>query len=152
MRAVGIVTPSGPYQTLKCSGLVHICHTISLGAARLRSITTASWAPGSSVIGFIGPLSRDELREVLGHAVQACLPNRAVLLSPACDLLEGRRVQGARSVLRPVTPCDQPRSFQHLDVLRDRWEREFERLGQLVAGRATLGETGQDRTAGSGAE
>src|SRR5262249_43831356 len=49
--ATGMVAPCGPYHFLKCSGSVHICHTSSTGASKLRSITTESWLVTSSVIG-----------------------------------------------------------------------------------------------------
>jgi hypothetical protein len=38
--------------------------------------------------------------------------------------------------------------LEDLDVLGDGWERHVKRLGELVDGRLTLGETGQDRPTG----
>src|ERR1700704_3381027 len=143
--ATGMVAPSGPYHALKCWGSVHICQMRSTGASRLRSITT-SWEPSSSVILFARPSLRSELGEVVVHPVEAGLPDGPVLLGPGRDLLEWCGVEGARSVLRTLTAHDQPGPFQHLDVLRDRRKRQLERLREVVDGRPTFCEAGQDRS------
>src|SRR5215468_9078471 len=143
--ATGIVAPSGPYQALKCSGLVHICQTRPNGASMMRSILTASVEP-LSVILLTCRSSWPELFEVVVHPVEAGLPDGPVAFSPSRDLLKWRRVQGARPVLGSLTAHDQSGPFQHLDVFRDRRKLHLERLGELVDGRSALCEAGEDRS------
>src|SRR5262249_45534131 len=134
------------YQALKWSGSVHICQMRSIGASKLRSITTASWEPSFCVIVCACPSFPVEMREVVVHPVEAVLPHRPVLLRPGRDLLQWCGVEAERSELGAVTPHDQPRPLQHVDVLRDGRKRQVERLGELVDGRLTSSETGQDRS------
>src|SRR5262249_37366336 len=144
--ATGIVAPSGPYQALKCSGSVHICQTRAAGASTMRSISTASAEPLSIIA--LTCLRGLELFEVVVHPVEAGLPDGPVAFSPGRDLLQWRRVQGARSVLGSVAPHHQAGPFQHLDVFGDGRKRHLERLGELVDGRPAFGETGEDRSPG----
>src|SRR5438876_7099175 len=118
----------------------------STGASKLRSIITASWEPLLSVIVFACLSTPLELCEVVVHPVEAGLPDGPVLLGPGRDLLEWCGVEGARAVLGSLTPYDQPGPHQHLDVLGDGRKRHLERLGELVDGRPTFCETGQDRS------
>src|SRR6478672_10681173 len=99
--------PAGPYQAAKCSGSVHSLHSSSTGAAKLRSITTASWATLSSVIVAVRSGSRREPGDVVVHPVQTALPVGPAPLRPGGDLLERRWVEGARPVLGPARPNDQ---------------------------------------------
>src|SRR5215467_6796172 len=143
--ATGIVAPSGPYQALKCSGSVHICQTRANGASKMRAITTVSAEP-LSVIVLTCPSWWSELSEVVVHPVEPGLPDRPVALSPGGDLLKWCGVQCTWSVLGLLTPQDQPGLFQHLDVFRDGRQRQLERLGELVNGRAPFGKPGEDRS------
>src|SRR4051812_42326599 len=120
MLATGILAPSGPYQPAKCSGSVHNFQMSSTGASNRRSMTTAS--PRRSLSRFMSsaPALLSELPEVVVHPVEAGFPHRPVLLGPGRDLLEARGLESARPVLGSLSPHDQPRSLQHLDVLRDR--------------------------------
>src|SRR4051812_5495756 len=117
--ATGMVAPAGPYHAAKCSGSVHIRQMRSTGAAKRRSITTASADALASVM--CSPAFRCglELLEVGVHPVEAGLPDGSVLLGPCGDRFEWRAVEGARPVLRLVPASDQPGPFQHLDVLGD---------------------------------
>src|SRR5205085_5193515 len=114
----------------KCSGSVHICQMTSTGASRRRSITSASRETLLSVIVSVCPWLRSNLREVVVHPVEPGFPDDPVPLGPCRDLLEWSGVEGARSVLGPLTPEDQTGTFQHLDVLRDGRQRQLERLGE----------------------
>src|SRR5436305_3314584 len=102
------------------------------GASKLRSITAASGEALPSVIVLACLSLRSELLEVVVHPVEAGLPDGPVLLGPARDLLESGGIEGARSVLGSLPSSDQPRPFQHLDVLRDRGKRHLEGLSELV--------------------
>src|SRR5256885_9832433 len=144
--ATGMVAPSGPYHAAKCSGSVHICQTRSTGASKLRSILTASWESSPSAIVFACPSLRSELSEVVVHPIEAALPDGPVLLGPGRHLLEWCGVERARPVLGSLTPYDQPRPFQRLDVLRDGRKRHLERLRALVGGRLASRQTGPARS------
>src|SRR6266567_3170377 len=129
--ATGTVAPPGPYHALKWSGSVHIRQISSTGAAKLRSITTASWEALSSAIVFARLSSRSELGHVVVHPVEAGLPDGSVLLGPARQLRQRRGLQGARPVLSPVPTRHQPGSLEHLDVLGDGRKGHVERLSEL---------------------
>src|SRR5439155_16985621 len=144
--ATGMVAPSGPYHLAKCSGSVHIRQTRSTGALRVRSITTASWVPLSSVIVFACLSLLLELLDVVVHSVEAGFPDGPVLLGPRRNRLEWCGVEGARSVLGALAPCDQPRPFEHLDVLRDGRQRHVEGLGEVVDVCFALREARQNRS------
>ena len=60
------------------------------------------------------------------------LVNQPVLVDPGGECLELRRIQVHGSALGVPRPGDQPRLFEHLNVLRDRLLGDLERIGQLV--------------------
>src|SRR5215216_5965649 len=80
MSAIGIVKPFGPYQFLKCSGLVHICQMRSMFASKVRSITTPSSL--EMVVLLTVCLLLIELIDIVFHAVKAFFPDMTVLLCP----------------------------------------------------------------------
>src|SRR5262249_5627209 len=126
---------------------VHICQTTSTGASNVRSSTTASWVASESVVAIAGPFCRTERVDVRGQAVEARLPHRPVLLRPRRHVPQPRRTERARAVLRASTTDDQPGALQYLDVLRHGGEGQVERLGELVHGRRTVGQAGENRPA-----
>src|SRR5262245_41183401 len=139
------VAPSGPYHAAKRSGSVHICQMTATGASKIRSITTASRDAVCSfiVISFLS--SGAESCQVGVHAIEAVLPQRPVLLGPRRHLLEWRRVDRARPVLRLLSPHPPPGLREHLDVLGDRRQRHRERLRQLIHRGRAVGESGENR-------
>jgi len=72
-----------------------------------------------------------ELRQIIVEPVHALLPELAVLFEPFGRLLQGGGFQMARTPLSFSTPFDQPRAFQHFQVLGYRRRRYCERLGEL---------------------
>jgi hypothetical protein len=86
-----------------------------------------------------------ELTEVFVHPVEPAFPREPALLGPCRDLIEAFRVERAWPILGAMTSDDEPSALEHLDVLRDRGERQIERLGELIHSRLSGGETYQDR-------
>src|SRR5258707_1361745 len=77
--ATGTVKPFGPYHCLKCSGCVHSCQIRSMGASKVRSITTASL---EMVLSLIVLLLVVQLIYIAVHVVKTCFPDMAILLCP----------------------------------------------------------------------
>src|ERR1700704_1079591 len=64
--------------------------------------------------------------------IEALLPELPVPLHPIGDVLERRCLEPAGPPLRLAAARDQPRGFQHLEMLGYRGEAHLERFGQLV--------------------
>ena len=79
------------------------------------------------------------------EAVEARIPQLAVLLQPVGHVLQRARLNLARPRLRLAGPQDQPTALEHLDVLRDGLDRHVERLGELVDRRGPRRQPGEDR-------
>src|SRR5688572_299444 len=72
-----------------------------------------------------------ELIQVLLQPVVAFLPETPVPLRPRGDLLQRSRLEPGWPPLPLATPGDEPRSLQHLQVLRDGRQAHLERFRQL---------------------
>src|SRR5829696_6315098 len=82
------------------------------------------------------------------ESVYSGLPRRLSRQHPLHRLVERVGLQPARPPLSLPAAHDQSSVLEHLEVARDRRQGHRERLRQLVHGRLTLGEAGQDRAAG----
>src|SRR5262245_286086 len=97
MLATGTVKPLGPYQFLKCSGSVHICHIKLTLASKVRSTTTES--SFAMVALLIVCLLFIELIDIAVQLIKARVPDMTVLLRPLGNFLQGCCVDGARTIL-----------------------------------------------------
>ena len=70
-----------------------------------------------------------------GESVERSFPELAVLLEPRLDDAEGVGVQDAAVDSAVDVTNDQSRMLEHLEVSRDRGERDREWLGELGDGR-----------------
>src|SRR6185437_9460640 len=91
----------------------------------------------------------------LGQAVQEraeCIealgPEHPVIAEPGGRILQRAGGKRSRPVLGVPAARDQPRAFQHPQVLRDGREAHIERLRQLADGRRSLGEAGEHGPSG----
>src|SRR5262245_61567 len=134
-----VVKPFGPHHCATCSGFVQASNTSVRGASKRRVSTTSRPAVerASSLLAFTGTilLLLGELTQVRVEAVEALLPEAPVEGRPVGDVLEGRRLQPARTPLRLAAAGDQSGALEHLQVLRDRRHAHVERLGELGDGR-----------------
>jgi hypothetical protein len=82
------------------------------------------------------------------EAIEAQLPDRAVLLEPCGDAAQRRALDPGRAQLCGSSTRDQAGALEHLQVPRDRLHAERERLGELVdRDLALISEARQDRPA-----
>src|SRR5262245_50194419 len=130
MLATGTVKPFGPYQFLKCSGSVHICHIKPTLASKVRSITTES--SFAMVALLIVCLLFIELIDIAIQLIKARIPDMAVLLCPLGNFLQGCCVNRAGTILRFLPLCDQPGALQYFDMFGNGRQAHIKRLCQLV--------------------
>ena len=97
---------------------------------------------------FLPVALRLKLAEVVVEAVEALLPELAVILEPLVDAAQRLRLDLARPPLRLPAAGDEARVLQHLQVLRDGGEADRERGREFGHGRLTCHEAGEDRAAG----
>ena len=69
--------------------------------------------------------------EIAAHAIEAVLPDGAVVLGPRRHCFEWSCVERAGSILRTLTLGDQASPFEHPNMFRHRWQRHVEWFGQL---------------------
>ena len=87
--------------------------------------------------------------QVLAEPVERALVEVAVVLEPGADVGERGGSQVRRPLLRAAAARHQARSFEHLEVLAHRLQRDRrEQRGDLVDGRVALGQPGEDGPAG----
>src|SRR3954463_6445336 len=67
-----------------------------------------------------------QIAQVVVEAVEALLPEAAVLLDPARDLAQRRGFEAARAPLRFAPAGDEPHLLEHLEMPRDRREADRE--------------------------
>ena len=89
-----------------------------------------------------------DVAKVLFQEVEPLLPHLAMLFDPAGGSIESGSFEAARPVLGISTATDQSGPFEHLEVLRDRLQRDLERLGQFVDSCFSGGETSDNRPPG----
>src|SRR5947209_7676623 len=72
-----------------------------------------------------------QLLQVDLEAVEALVPQIAIMLEPVVDALEGDRLDAARPPLRLAPARDQAGAFQHLEMLRYRRQAHRKGLGEF---------------------
>jgi hypothetical protein len=81
------------------------------------------------------------------EAIEALIPEAAVLVDPAGNVFEGAGFEAARAPPGGATTDDQAGLFQYSEVLRDRRHAHFKWLSQFGDRRFTKCEPSQDGTA-----
>src|SRR5260370_20855516 len=136
-----------------CSGSDHALHTRSRGASNTRDATISRLAVSATALFFAAfpdmfPLLAPELSQIFIEAIEAVLPEPAVVIDPAGDLLERRGIEAARTPLCIAAACDQAGLLEDFQVLRDRRHADVERVGELRDPVVTRREPGGRRPAG----
>src|SRR5690349_25080730 len=85
--------------------------------------------------------------KILVEAIEALGPETLVEGEPVGSALEGGGVEPAAAVLAVADPGNEGGLLQHLQMARDRGERDLERCGQLVDRALSLHEPQQNRPA-----
>src|SRR5207245_8454315 len=97
----------------------------SLGLA----VMAFSFSSRQLVLGM--QLSGLQLAQIALEAVEALVPEAAIMLDPVGDLLQRARLQPAGPPLRLAAARDQAGALQHLEMLRDAGKAHVEGLGEL---------------------
>src|SRR5579859_7292631 len=112
-----------------CSGRVHAWKTSARGASIRRETTSSRSAlvlAATLLLLALQPL------QVVFQAIEALLPEDAILIEPVGRMLERSRFKAAGTELGVAAATDQAGTFQDLQVLGDRRKAHVEWLGQLV--------------------
>src|SRR5512133_4060271 len=125
-----------PNQSAKQAGSVHSRHTRSRAAARTRVVVKPPVPNGAGSVICSQPFV---------HAVEASLPEGAVVIEPFGRVLQRHRAQARGAQLRGAPPFDQAGALEHAQVLADRLGAHRERRRQLVDGGLALHEAREDR-------
>src|SRR5580692_5674686 len=127
-------TPLGSHQCATCSGLVQASKTTARGASKMRVITI-SRSVGIVILTvpmfFTGDLSLSLCAstcfllllhhfQVLVQAGKCLLPEAAKGFKPLIDILERDGHERTRTPLCIALTPNEPRSFEYIEVLRDR--------------------------------
>src|SRR6516162_5646882 len=146
-EARGISKPAGPNHRARWSGLVQAWNTSSRGAPKTRVMVISRSSACTTVDSAIFRSSLKVL-QVLVQPVEPALPDLAARLHPCRGLAAALGAKPARPRLRRAVARDQPGALEHLQVPRDGWQADRERLRQLGYGRLAPREPCHDRTAG----
>src|SRR5262245_378403 len=117
-----------------CSALVNISQTSVRGASKslVISISRSDGVVITSLfLALILLVLLLQSFQVVVEAFEAVLPEPSILLEVRRDLLQGSRVELARSPLRVAASDDEPCALEHLEVLADRGKAHVERRGEL---------------------
>src|SRR5438128_3403304 len=142
-----VMKPSGPHQPAACSASVHALNTRRRGASKIRVMTSSRCADATSALALavIVLLARLQLAEIIVQAIEALLPEVAVVLQPVGGVLERPRLEPAGPPLGLAAARDQAGSLQHLEMLGHGRKAHLEGLGQLRDRSLARGEAGEDR-------
>src|SRR5260370_42150869 len=115
----GFVKPRGPHQCAMCLGSVHALNTSSRGASKTRVMTSSRCgalvtALFLSLLAAMLLLLLFQLDQIVFQTIEALLPETAVVLHPAGDVLEWTCLQLAGPPLGFAPPPHQARALQHL--------------------------------------
>src|SRR5438093_9726240 len=88
-----------------------------------------------------------QFNQIFVEALEALVPEAAIVFEPVGDVLERRRLEPAGPPLRLATLRDQAGALQHLEVLGHRGSTDLEGCGQLLDRRFALSEACKDRAA-----
>src|SRR2546426_2328310 len=145
----GVVNPCGPHQRTRRSGSVQALKTRERGASNTRVMTSSRSAGVVALLpAAMSPPFRLQLAQIALQAIEALLPETAIVLQPVGGLLERSRLEPAGPPLRLATARDQTGALQYLEVLGDGGKAHLEGLGQVRDRRLAPGETSQDRAPG----
>src|SRR5207302_4253877 len=146
----GIVKPWGPHQPTRCSGSVQALNTTRGGASKKRETTSSRCADSVATLlaAAMFLLLLFQLTQIVFQAIEALLPEAAIVLQPVGGVLERTRLEPAGTPLRLATARDQAGALQHLEVLGDGGKAHLEWLAQLRDRGHTGGEASEDRTPG----
>src|SRR6059036_1063332 len=144
------VKPLGPNQRTRWSGSVQTLKTRLRGASKMRVMTSSRSVDVvvALVLAAMFLLLSLQLGQIRLQAIEALLPETAIVLQPAGGVLKRTRLEPAGPPLRLATARDQTGSLQHLEVLGDGGKAHREGLGQLRDRGLALGEASKDRTPG----
>src|ERR1700722_2411280 len=112
-----------------CSGWVHARKTSARGASIRRETTSSRSA---LVLAATLLLLALQLLQVVFEAIEALLPEDAILIEPVGRVLERTRFEAAGTELGIAAATDQAGTFQDLQMLGDCRKAHVEWLGQLV--------------------
>src|SRR3954452_23247462 len=138
----GALTPIGPQKWVRCSGSTMQSKTSCRGASKTRVTCRTCSGTGVSFVGGV------QGAEVVVELVEALGPPAPVRLDPVHGGVQGVPFQVAGAELRLPTSGDQPRAFEHLQVLGYPRQAQVEGLGQLVHRGVAGRELGHDGPAG----
>src|SRR5882724_1106952 len=142
-----LVKPFGPHQFAMCLGSVHIFQTRSRGASTVR-VKTMVASPGATMPLLFSatffPFQLESLQIII-EAVEALVPEPAIVLKPGVDADECFRFDSARPPLRFAAAADEPGMLEHLEVLGHGRKAHIERLRQFADRRFAERQSRQDR-------
>src|SRR5438445_9939975 len=133
-----------------CSGSVQALKTRWRGASKIRVIRSSCWvdSAAASLLAAILLLLRLQIAQIILEAIEALLPETAVMLEPVGGVLERPRPQAARPPLRVAPASDQTGAPQNFEMPGDCGKAHFKGLGQLSDGSLPRGEAREDRAPG----
>src|SRR6267143_535175 len=127
----GFVNPCGPHHCATCFGSVQALNTSSRGAYKTRvSTNSCSLFAMMFPVAMLFPLFLN-VSQIVIQPFKAPRPEPPVLRGPVGDILERTCLEPAGPPLCLVSPRDQSRALQHLEVLGDSRHADLEWLGQL---------------------
>src|SRR5258707_8245638 len=138
----------GPIQRANCAGSVHARNTASRGAARRRVMMSERSASRFSTVAGLAmrlllPLMGSF--EMFGETVEALAPEAPLIGEPAGGVVECARAQPAAPVLTVANAADERGALEHLEMARDRRQRDGEGRGELVDRALALHQAREDR-------
>src|ERR1700746_548391 len=101
------------------------------GASKIR-VTVSSGAGDSATFFFAFVVFLFlQLAQILFQAVEALIPEAAIVVEPIRGVLERTRREPAWTPLRLATTRDKPRALEHLQMLGDSGQAHLEGLGEF---------------------
>src|SRR6266545_2512336 len=139
----------GPHHLGMSSGSIIVLNRSSRGASKTR-VSSISRSEGNvSVIVLslaitVFLLLLHPMKDFI-QSLEALLPEPAVALDPLVGLPERCGIEARRPPLRVAAALDEPRSLEHLQMLRDGRKANVERLCELADGGLAFREAREDR-------
>src|SRR5262245_4396811 len=112
----GVVKPRGPHHCAKRPGSVQALKTRRRGASKTRVMTSSRssvWVAAFVLASMSLPLF--QLVQIVIQAIEALLPETAIVFQPVAGILERARPQPAGPPLRLATAGDQTGALEHLE-------------------------------------
>src|SRR2546430_12691244 len=109
----GVVKPCGPHQRTSRSASVQALKTRGRGASKTRAMTSSRSAAVLALPpAAMSPPFRLQLAQIVLQAIEALVPETAIVLQPVGGLLERSRLEPARPPLRLAAARDQTGALQ----------------------------------------